>query len=223
LDRVADEDRAKRWYADVHWYCRMTLLGLSDRVSPPATSTTLMAVVLADSADAELYVGKLTDTITVPVDTPEATVSVRPDSVAKAAPATMLYTVRASEDMSLTTGPAKVTLADRVQAVGTPIPGLDAALEGLASVVVLHATAAETAVGSVTVTEPPPDASTLEGQEAFSVTCSAELLDRELALAGTVTSYNNPGRVTAKLVAYAGLTTSPSTGDADTSSKLPSV
>jgi hypothetical protein len=52
--RVAVEDRLRRWYADVHWYCRMKLLGLRDRVSPPATSTTIMPVVLAERADAEL-------------------------------------------------------------------------------------------------------------------------------------------------------------------------
>jgi hypothetical protein len=89
--------------------------------------------------------------------------------------------------MSFTTDPSKVTLADRVQVVGSPMPGLDAGLEGLARVVVLHATAADKAGGSVTVTEPPPENRVLGGQVAFSVTCSAAALEKDSALVGTAT------------------------------------
>ena len=47
-----------RWYAVVHWYCRMTLLGLRLRASPPATSTMAIADVLAASPPAAAYFGR---------------------------------------------------------------------------------------------------------------------------------------------------------------------
>jgi hypothetical protein len=76
-----------------------------------------------------------------------------------------VYTVRASVDMSFTAPPTKVMLAERVHDVGSPMPGLEAGLVGLARVYTLHVTVEDAGAGSVTVTLPAPVYSTAVGHE----------------------------------------------------------
>ena len=182
----------------------------------PATST-METVTVALSAAAVVYVGKVTCTETLPVLTPFLTISVVPLSVAYAAPDTIVYTVRASLVMVFTARLASVMVDDSEQLVGMPIPGAEAALEGLATYCTDAEMDADIGAGSVTVTAPVPVACTPVPQELLKAIRSASLLENESALDGTLTLYLRPPGTTVRLLAKSGFGTTDNRAEALTS------